>query len=169
AVSVDPASQFVNDRLRHVADDSQPACHVAVKGAVTDSEFTLISGRQNQVTELVRERHQDHCAQAGLSVFLRLICGEGFENFLELSLENLKRVGDRNLEEFDPEVTYERTRVLNAASRRVRAWHGDAGDILSAQRISGDDRSNSGIDSAAQTDHYRGEVAFAAVIAEPER
>jgi hypothetical protein len=41
------------------------------------------------VTELIRERHQDHCAQARLHVFFRLVFGQAFENFLELGLENL--------------------------------------------------------------------------------
>src|SRR5439155_14587191 len=153
----------------HVTDYSQPAGHVAVQRAVTDSEFALVTSGQNQVTELIRERHQGHCAQARLHVFFRLIFGQAFENFLELGLENLKRVGDRNLEKFYPEVTREPPRVLDAATRGVRAWHGDARYVLRTERISRDDRSNSGINSTAQTDHYRVEVAFAAVIAEPER
>jgi len=91
------------------------------------------------------------------------------ENFFELRLENLKGVGDRNLEKFYAEVPRERPRVVDAAARRVRAWHGNTRYVLWTQRISCDDCGNSGINSAAQTDHYRVEVAFAAVIAEPER
>jgi hypothetical protein len=121
------------------------------------------------VTELVRERHQDHCAQARLHVFFRLVFGKSFENLFELGLENLKSVGDRNLEKFYPEVTRERPRVLDAAARRVRAWHGNAGYVLRPQRIRRDDCGNGGIDSTAQTDNHRVEVAFAAVIAESER
>src|SRR5213076_87236 len=145
------------------------ACHVAVQRAVTDSEFALVSSRQNEVTEFVRERHQDHCAQARLHIFFRLVFGKAFENFLELGLENLKRVGDWNLKKFYAQTTRERPRVLDAAARRVRAWHGNAGYILRTQRIGGNGCSNSGINSTAQTDHDRVEVAFAAVIAEPER
>jgi hypothetical protein len=45
----------------------------------------------------------------------------------------------------------------------------ETGYVLRAQRISCDDCGNRGIDSAAQTNHDRVEVAFATVIAEPER
>src|SRR4029077_19042446 len=158
-IGIDPLRQLVNDRLRDVTDYSQPTCHVAVQCAVTDSEFAFISSRQNELTELVRERHQDHCAQARMHVFFRLVFGQAFENFLELGLENLKRVGDRNLDKFYAEVTGERPRVLDAASGRVGAWQGGAGYVFRAQRISCDDCGNSGIDSAAQTDHYRVEIA----------
>src|SRR4029450_6920861 len=127
----------------------------------------LITSGQNEGTELVRERHQNHCSQARLHVFLRLVFGQAFENFLELSFENLKSVGDGNLKKFYAEVTRECPCVLDAAARRIWAWHGNAGYVLRAQRINCDDCRDGGIDSAAQTDNCRVEVAFAAVIAEP--
>src|SRR5262249_6902592 len=64
------------------------------------------------------------------------------------------------------EVTREHARVLDAAARRVRARHGNTGYVLRTQCIGCNDCCYRGINSAAQTDYYREEVAFAAVIAE---
>src|SRR5262249_528899 len=97
------------------------------------------------------------------------VFGQAFEDFLELGLENVERVGDRNLEKFYAEVTREHTRVLDAAARRVRARHGNTGYVLRTQCIGCNDCCYRGTNSAPQTAYYRVEVAFAAVIAEPER
>src|SRR3982750_3039756 len=118
--------------------------------------------------KLVRERHQRHCAQTGLHVFLRLVFRQAFEDFLELRLKNLERVADRNLKKLDPEIARQHARVLDAAARRVRAGHGNTCDIPSAQRIGCDHCRYCGIDAAAQTDYHGMKTAFGTVIAEPE-
>ena len=87
---------------------------------------------------------------------------------LNCALKIFERLGDRDFEKFDSEIAREAARVIDAAARRVRARHGNAGHVLSAERIDRDDRDDCGIDSAAQTEHRGMEVAFAPIIAKPE-
>ena len=95
--------------------------------------------------------------------------GKPGENFGELRLEGGEGVRDRNLQAFDAEISRERERVIDAAVRRVRARHGNADDVLRAQRLHGNRRDDRGIDAAAQAKHRRLEAAFRKIIAHPER
>src|SRR6202035_5917005 len=83
----------------------------------------------------------------------------------ELPFKIFERISDRNLEEIDSKVLRKRARVLDAATRGVRARHGDAGHILSSQRIHRDDGGHRRIDSAAKADYCRMEIALAKIIA----
>ena len=70
ALLVDVLGQLVDRGLGHVADDRQPAAHVAVERAVADGQLALVAGGQQQAAELVRQGHQDLAADAGLDVLL---------------------------------------------------------------------------------------------------
>ena len=66
------------------------------------------------MTKFVRKGHQRHRAQARLHIFFGLVLGQSLEDFLKLRLENLIRVGNRNLEAFDPKIPGKRERIINA-------------------------------------------------------
>ena len=66
--------------------------------------------------KLIRERHQDHSAQARLYVLFRRVLGQTSEDFRKLSLERGERVGDGNLEAFDAEIPGQRESVLDATA-----------------------------------------------------
>ena len=132
APRIDPARELVNHRFRHVADDGEAAGHVAVNRAIADREFALVSGGEEDVAELVRERHQDHSAQARLHVFFRRVLGQTGEDFLELRLESGEGVRDRDLQTSDAEIARESERIVDAAARGIGARHGDADDVLRA-------------------------------------
>src|SRR6267378_6609764 len=53
ALPVDPARQLINHGLRNIADHGQPASHVAIERAISNSQFALVSGSQQQMTKLV--------------------------------------------------------------------------------------------------------------------
>ena len=86
-IGVDPARELVNHRLRHVADHGEAAGHVAVNGAIADGEFALVSSGEKEVTELVRERHQNHSAQTRLHVFFRRVFRQAGEDFANCALK----------------------------------------------------------------------------------
>ena len=60
-------SQSIDQRFRHVADDREPAAHIAVKRAVAHGQFALIAGGEHQGSELVRKGHQRNPPQAGIA------------------------------------------------------------------------------------------------------
>src|SRR5262249_46607708 len=92
-----------------------------------------------------------------------------FENFFKLSFEISERVRDRNLEKFDSKIEREGASIIDAPTGRVGTRHGNASYILSSERIHRDDGSDRGIDSAAEADHRRMEVALAKIIANSQR
>src|SRR5258708_13415467 len=49
AIAIDPARQLVNHGFGNIADDSQPARHVPVDGAITYGQFALVSRGQKQL------------------------------------------------------------------------------------------------------------------------
>ena len=105
------------------------------------------------MTELVREGHQSHRAQAGLHIFFRLVFRQAFEDFFELRFENFEGVGDRDFEKSNSQIFGERASVINTATRREGTRHRDSGHVVSSKRIDGDNCCDGRIDSAAQADH----------------
>ena len=57
-------------RLVDVLEQREAAGHVAVERRVADRELGLVPGRDDEPAELVRERHQQHAADARLEVLL---------------------------------------------------------------------------------------------------
>ena len=60
----------VDQRLGHVLDHREAAGAVAVERRVADRHLGLVAGRQHEPAELVRQRHQQVAADAGLEVLL---------------------------------------------------------------------------------------------------
>ncbi len=77
---VDPAGQFPNGGLGHVADDRQAAAHVAVERAISHGDFALVAGGQQQMIEFVAESHEQRPADAGLEVFLGDVGRPAYKN-----------------------------------------------------------------------------------------
>jgi hypothetical protein len=75
---------------------------------------------------------------------------------------------DRHDVEGDAEVLGERARVVDRALRRELRRHGDAGDVLRAERFDGDRRGDGGVDAAGEADDDVLEAALADVVAQPE-
>ena len=69
------------------------------------------------MTELVREGHQGHRAQAGLHIFFCFVFRQAFKDFFELRFEIPERIGDRNLKEFNSQIARQRSRVVDAPAR----------------------------------------------------
>src|SRR5919202_999812 len=57
-------------RLENVLQQREAAGHVAVQGRVADGELGLVARRDDEPAEFVRERHQQHAADARLEVLL---------------------------------------------------------------------------------------------------
>src|SRR5207249_7253595 len=85
---------------------------------------------------------------------------------LELRLKSGEGICDRNLETFDPKIARERERVVNAATRGIRARHGNSDHVLRSEGIHCDHRDDCGIHPAAQTEHGGFEIALSQIIAQ---
>ena len=57
-------------RLVDVLEEREAAGHVAVERRVADGELALVPRREREPAELVRERHHEKAADAGLDVLL---------------------------------------------------------------------------------------------------
>ena len=70
------------------------------------------------MTELVRERHQSHSAQARLHVFFGRVFGQTGKNFLELRFENASNALAIGIcRHLMPRLRDEGERVVDAAAR----------------------------------------------------
>src|SRR5690606_30462095 len=81
-------AQFVNPGLEQIRDRREPAAHVAVKRAVTGRVLTLVSGGEQQGTLAIRDRHENHAAQASLKI---LVHHAELERRFESSVENAEK------------------------------------------------------------------------------
>ena len=70
-VFVAPSRERVDLGLVHVFQHRVAAAHVAVERGVADRHLRLVAGRDEQLAELVRERHQQHAADARLQILFR--------------------------------------------------------------------------------------------------
>ena len=118
------------------------------------------------MAELVRERHQNHSAQARLHVLLGGVFGKAGKNFGELFFEDGEGVRDRHLQALDAQVPRKRERVIDASARGVRARHRHAENIRRAKRMDCDRRHHGRIDATAQPQNGRLEVTLIQIIPE---
>src|SRR5579862_124176 len=157
---VDPGGEPVNHRLWDIAQDREPAGHVAVKRAIPHRQLALVSRRQEQASEFIGKRHERHAAQSRLHVFLRRILGQAGKSLRELFPERLERALYRNLEAADAQVFREGERVVDAPLGGILGGHGNAQDILRAERFRGDAGAHRRVDAAAEAEHHGLESAF---------
>jgi len=119
--------------------------------------------------EFIGERHQRHRAQTRLHIFFGLVFRQSGKHFLKLTFENGERFGDRDVQQFDPEISRELLRVVDAAARRILARHRNADHVLRADGFDGNRSDHPGINSAAETEHSRFEITFSQIIAQTQR
>ena len=75
-VAIDVAGQGVHIGLVHIAQRAERAVGVAVERAVAHGGLALVGGVQDDVPQLVAQRHQQYAACAGLYVLLGHIIGQ---------------------------------------------------------------------------------------------
>ena len=170
-LAVRVARQVVNHHFGHIADDGEPARHVAVKRAVADRELGFVAGAQDERAQFVGQRHEDVAADARLDVFLRHVAGHFSERGIErgqVAFENGINGDDAQI---NLDVVREPLRVPDAAGRRIGAGHADAHDVFRAERIGGDGCDERGINAPAQSHNRLLESAFRHVVprSEPQR
>ena len=166
---VEPAGQRVHRGLGQIADGGEPSRHVAVERAEPGGQLALVSRRQQQGARLVRERHQQHPADARLEVFLghvRLAAGEERRQGGQVRLED--RLDGDGVEPHS-EPLRERLRVFVAHRRRIPGRHCDGGHVLRTQCARGEHRREGGVDSPGEPEHRALESRLQRVVADAER
>src|SRR5512139_657891 len=71
AAFVEPPRHAEHHRLENVLDDREPAGHVPVEGGVPYAHLALVPRGEDDLAELVRQRHQDRATDPRLQVLLR--------------------------------------------------------------------------------------------------
>ena len=155
-------------RLEHVLEEREPAGHVPVERRVADRELRLVAGGDDEPAELVRQRHQQHAADAGLEVLLGQVAIEVVEARRERLLEGGDDLVDRQLAEVDPEALREPPRVAAGALRREPRRHRDAVHPLGAERLDRERRGQRRVDPAGQPDDDVAKAVLLHVVAQPE-
>src|SRR6266571_1716386 len=163
--AIDDAREFVDHGFRHIGNYRQASGYIAVQGAVTDADFGFVSRAQNQSAEFIGESHEQIAADAGLDILLGGVFGRFGEGVGEDLAVGGKYIGDRQDNDFDSEIGGELARVAKAAFGGVGAGHGDAGDVLLAQRGHGDAGDHGRIHAAAHSHEHFAETAFVHVVA----
>src|SRR3989442_7305238 len=102
--------------------------------------LALVAGRQHEPPELIRERHEEVAANAGLEVLLGDVLLEPLERPRERALVGAEDRRDRDRKVLDPEVLRDPLRVPARARRGVRRRHPDAGHVFAPERLDGDRR-----------------------------
>ena len=85
------------------------------------------------MVELVRERHQQRAADAGLEVLLGDVLRLAGEDGGERLFVRVVHIADRDDVEFDAEVLRQRLGVGDGAFGAEAAGHGDADDFVLSQ------------------------------------
>src|SRR5215210_2896739 len=108
----------------------EPAGRVAVERGVPNARLALVSGREDDPTELITESHEDVPPDPGLDVLLGLVFGEPLEGLREHLLVRIEGRSYGNLLRIYAEVLHERLCVSVALLGGVPARHEDAGHVL---------------------------------------
>src|SRR3981081_16102 len=87
-------TQAIDQRLGHVRDHGQATDHIAVQGAISYAQLALVSGAENDGSELVGESHQQRTPGPGLYVFFGRVFLASGKNLLKSFLITLKDVCD---------------------------------------------------------------------------
>ncbi len=133
--AVAPAAEVVDEGLRHILDDREPACEVAVERRVADGHLGLVSCRQDQPAELVGECHQEIPADPRLQVLLRDVGRGGAELSLQRLVVSPHHSLDRKLAQVRAKPRRELPRVLLCGARGVRRGHHDDAHAIRPQGV----------------------------------
>ena len=147
---------------------AKPPDHVAVQRRVADGHLRLVPGRDDEPAELVRQRHQQRPADAGLEVLLgqvRLAAGERAGERLPESADDPL---DRDLAEVDAEVDAHLAGVVARALRRVARRHRHRVHAVGAERVGADRCGQRRVDAAGDPEHDVAEAALLDVVADAE-
>ena len=135
------AAQVVHEELGHVLDDGEAARGVAVEGGVADGQLALVAGGEHEpAPELVRERHQERAADAGLQVLLGEVLGQSLEARPQHLDEGEEGRFDGDRAQLDAGGVAEGVGVGLRALGRVAARHRHGVDVLGSDGVGGDER-----------------------------
>ena len=142
-----PAGQGKDLGFKDVADHGEAAAHVAVERAVADGHFTFVTRREEERAELVRERHHQDTANAGLDILFGHVGGPAGEEGAKGGLGGNHGVGDGDRLETDAEVFREEASVVARVLRGDRGGQGDAEDVFGAEGVGGEHGDDGGVDA----------------------
>ena len=163
------AREPVDERLGHVLDHREAARGVAVQGRVADRELRLVAGREHEPAELVRQRHEQVAADAGLEVLLGDVRIAAVEAARQGLLVGLHRRADLQVAGLEAEVGRQGARVGLGLGRGMRRGHHRHVHALGSQRVGGDAGDQRGVDPAGETEHHVSEPVLLHVIAQADR
>ena len=134
-IPVHPSRHPVHPSLGQITNDSQPAAHVAVEGAIAHGQFAFVARGQEQRTKLVGHGHEGYPAKPRLQIFLGRVFRATFEERLHLALQGLEGALDGRHVETDPQVLSQRAGIVDASGARKLRGQGKAPNILRTQCV----------------------------------
>ena len=167
-VPVAPFAQAEHGQLVGVLEHRITARHVAIDGRITDAHLALVAGGKQHVTELVRQRHQGHTADARLDILLGDVDVAVGKTVLQHRVETLDRRIDRDGVEPGAEHLGTAFRIVEAFLASEARGHHHAPDPVGAERIDRDGRRQCAVDPARQAQHDAGEAVAVHIIAQAD-
>ena len=167
-VAIDVVGELIDGGFWDIAEDGEAAAHIAVESAVADGEFAFIARGEEEMVEFIGEGHEGEAADAGLEIFFGGVFWEALEEGVELGFEGIEAGLDGDGFAADVEIFGEEQGIGDTAWGAKLGGHGDAEDIVVAERVGGDGGGHRAIDAAAEAEDSGMEVAFVEVIAGTE-
>ena len=164
AAAVAPPREAVHPALQHVLQHREAARHVAVEGGVAHAHLALVPGRQHEPSELVGEGHQQVAADARLQVLFRHVRGGVRERGGEGPVVGAREVGDRHLEQLDPQAGRQLPGVLPVRGGGEPGGHRDRGHRVGAEGVGGHGEGEGRVDAPGQAQHAVPEPVLAEIV-----
>ena len=154
--------------LVEILDRVVAAIHIAIECGIADGHLALVAGCHHHRPELVRDRHQDRPARAGLDVLLGHVTAEPRKNRLEARFQPFHCRGDRQHVIAHAERFCAGLRVGEAVFRGIAVGQHDRVDPLRAERVGGNGRAECGINTARHAEHDALEAVLLDIIPKAE-